>query len=67
MEKKRIDLSWEIEIGPGEKLMLSRELVDIVGPGRWLLTLSHLDEQQPGRIRDQRPFLQSYAPDDDAV
>lgn len=58
-------LRCEIELQPGETLRLPSSLVDRVGPGYWLLTITPLPAAatQPP-IRAHAAFLNSYAPDE---
>lgn len=64
MKDELVQLTYEIELQPGEALRLPEALVAAVGPGRWRLTL------QPVRLSPQRShatFLNSYAPEDEGL
>ena len=68
MSSKPINLEYQIEVEPGERLGLPKSLVDSVGPGRWLVTvqpLSHGDDGLP--IRNHQAFLNGYAPEDEGL
>jgi hypothetical protein len=62
-----MSLSCQIEIQPGEKLVLPPGLVDTVGPGKWIITIQSLDETAPPLIRTHNAFLAGYAPEDDGL
>ena len=53
-------LSYEVELGPGDRLTLTlpRPLADSVGPGRWLITVQPLLADSP--LRDHAALLRSY-------
>jgi hypothetical protein len=63
MKSQPVDLTYEVELGPGEKLSLPRPLVDSVGPGRWIITVQPL----PSGSRDHSAFLSSYGPEDEGL
>lgn len=67
MKQNLVNLVWEIEIGPDERLSFPQELIDIVSTGRWLVSISPADRGQPAPTRDHSAFLQSYSPEDDAL
>jgi hypothetical protein len=61
-------LSVAIELGPGEKLSLPSSVVDSVGPGHWLITISPLEEGGSNKLaRGHTAFLNSYAPEDEGL
>ena len=64
MKDELVQLTYEIELQPGEELHLPEALVAAIGPGRWRLTL------QPVRLpplRSHAAFLNSYAPEDEGL
>ena len=68
MQTNLLNLTYEVEIQPGEKLTLPQALIDSIGTGRWLITI------QPSAIataaltiRDHSAFLNSYAPEDEGL
>ncbi len=65
MKDQLLQLTYEIELGPGEKLTLPRSAEENVGAGRWLLTIQPLDRAIP--IRDHSAFLNGYAPTDEGL
>lgn len=65
MKDQLMELTYEVELGPGEKLSLPRSLVESIGPGRWIITVQPL----PASLldRDHAAFLRSYGPDDEGL
>ncbi len=63
VKNSSINLTYEIELEPGEKLTLPESLIAHVGAGRWLITIQLL----PAPIRSHSAFLNSYAPDDEGL
>ena len=65
MKDTLVKLTYEIELEPGEKLVLPPALADSIGAGRWLITVRPLRiPSSPSRPRTHRAFLSSYAPED---
>ena len=54
-------LCYEIELKPGEKLILPPGLAESVGPGRWLITVEPADDANRA-IRNHAAFLNGYGP-----
>jgi hypothetical protein len=68
MKSDLVNLIYEIELQPGEKLALPEALLDSVGAGRWLITVQPiLAEPLPPLIRSHSAFLNSYAPEDEGL
>ena len=68
MKSNLTNLTYEIELQPGEKLTLPESLVESVGAGRWLITIEPLATAPSATpIRDHRAFLNSYAPEDEGL
>jgi hypothetical protein len=65
MRVEAIELTFEVELGPGEQLTLPRSLVESVGPGRWVITLQSLPTGSP--TRDHAAFLRGYGPEDEGL
>jgi len=63
MKNSPVNLTYEIELEPGEKLTLPASLIDQVGVGRWLITIQPL----AAPIRSHSAFLSSYAPEDEGL
>jgi hypothetical protein len=62
-----LNLTYEIELGPGEKLSLPASLVESVGPGRWMITVEPLGEATATVVRRHDAFLNGYAPEDEGL
>ena len=65
MHHQPLELTYEIELNPGEKLILPAALVDSVGPGRWMITVQPLPPASA--LRDHSAFLRGYAPEDEGL
>jgi len=65
MKNDLINLTYEIDLQPGEKLALPEALVSVVGAGRWLVTVQPLDKPVP--VRNHNSFLNSYALEDEGL
>lgn len=64
MQSKLAEITYDVQLKPGESLTLPEGLVEIVGPGHWLVSIRPAD---PGAIRSHSAFLNSYAPDDEGL
>jgi len=60
------NLSYEIQLQPGEKLSLPPSLVESVGAGRWLITVQPVVENSTP-IRNHAAFLRGYAAEDEGL
>jgi hypothetical protein len=68
MQSNLVNLTYEIELEPGEKLVLPETLVDSIGAGRWIVTVRPFTlptSLQP--IRSHDAFLNSYTPEDEGL
>jgi hypothetical protein len=63
MRNSLVDLTYEIELEPGERLTLPESLIARVSTGRWLIRIYPL----PAPIRSHSAFLNSYAPEDEGL
>jgi hypothetical protein len=64
MKTNVVNLTYEIELQPGEELTLPESLVKSLGAGRWTITVRPLPAP---RVRDHNAFLDSYAPEDEGL
>jgi hypothetical protein len=64
-----LNLTYEIELKPGEKLTLPTSLINAVDAGRWLITIRpYATATVPAPpIRSHSAFLNSYAPEDEGL
>ena len=68
MKDRLIHLTYEIELGPGEKLTFPQAILANVGPGRWLVAIRPAVSPSPTLpVRDHRAFLGSYSPEDEGL
>jgi hypothetical protein len=59
-------LAYEIELQPGEKLILPPGLVECVGPGRWVVTVQPAGDATMS-VRNHAAFLNGYAAEDEGL
>lgn len=59
------ELTYEVDLKPGEKLSLPESLTNNLSPGRWVVSIRKL--QAPGIARIYDAFLNSYAPEDEGL
>ena len=68
MRSHLTQLTYEIELQPGEKLTLPEPLVASVSAGRWLITIQPFTANTNSTsIRNHSAFLNSYAPSDEGL
>ena len=68
MQTTLVDITYEIQIEPGEKLTLPQSLIDTLSPGRWMLMIRPLFTPVPQTaVRDHQAFLNSYTPEDEGL
>ena len=68
MQSNLVNLTYQIELGPGEKLKLPQTRVDTIGPGSWVITIRPTEPTHKTQsIRDHSAFLNSYAPEDEGL
>jgi len=68
MQSNLVNMTYEVELAPGEKLTLPQTLIDSIGAGRWIVTVQPLDASVSAiLVRDHTAFLNSYAPEDEGL
>jgi hypothetical protein len=68
MESKLLNLTYEIDLQPGEPFALPESLTQALGPGRWRITIQPLSPAAPVvPIRSHDAFMNSYAPEDEGL
>lgn len=74
MKSQPVTLTYEIELQPGELLILPPELTTMIGAGRWLVTIQpapNAASPQPmlsaQPTRNHTAFLNSYVPEDEGL
>lgn len=59
------NLTYEIELQPGETLTLPESLVAQIGAGSWIITIQPKSTTE--EIRNHQAFLNGYAPEDEGL
>jgi hypothetical protein len=68
MNSQLVNLSYTIELQSGEKLTLPDEIVNHIGAGQWLITITPVTNPIPSQaVRDHQAFLNGYAPEDEGL
>lgn len=69
MTSQPVNLTYEIELQPGELFALPSELTANIGAGRWLITIQPVStpSSPPLPTRSHSAFLNSYAPEDEGL
>jgi hypothetical protein len=67
MQSNLVNLTYEVNLAPGEKLSLPPTLVETIGAGRWLIIIRPSTLETTSLLRDHRAFLNSYAPEDEGL
>jgi hypothetical protein len=60
------ELAVTVELQPGEQLTLPPDLLEKVGPGRWIVTVRALGASHSA-VRRHDAFLHGYAPEDEGL
>ena len=68
MRSNLVNMTYEVELAPGEKLTLPQALIDSIGAGRWIVTVQPLGAPESTiPVRDHSAFLNSYALEDEGL
>jgi hypothetical protein len=68
MDTKLVNLTYEIKLQTGEKLILPDSITKAIGAGRWLITIAPVTDAKPERsIRSHDAFLNGYSPEDEGL
>jgi len=68
MKTEVVDLTYEVELQPGERLTLPVPLLDGLGAGRWMITIQPVSEVTASvPIRRHDAFLSGYAEEDEGL
>ena len=67
MKDSLVSLTVEIELQPDERITLPEKLANLVGPGRWLITVQPATDAASAPVRLHQAFLASYAPSDEGL
>ena len=67
MTTRLVNLTFEVELQPGEKFALPEEL-EHLGVGRWIITVQPASPQSSTNLLPNHDaFLDSYAPEDEGL
>jgi hypothetical protein len=62
------EITYDVQLGPGETLSLPSGETAAVGPGHWLVSVRPIDQELPApAVRDHSGFLNSYVPEDEGL
>jgi D-lyxose ketol-isomerase len=68
MKSQPVNLTYEIELQPGEHLTLPPEVTELIGAGRWLITIQPASVSSSSQsIRNHTAFLNSYILEDEGL
>ena len=68
MSSTSTEITYDVQLQPGEPLRLPADAARIVGPGHWLVSIRPADVEDRGELlRDHSAFLNSYAPEDEGL
>lgn len=68
MQSKLTEITYDVELQPGEALSLPKDAAEILGPGHWLVSIRPADQvAHNGPLRDHAAFLNSYVPEDEGL
>jgi hypothetical protein len=68
MESNLNEITYDIELQPGEALTLPKEAAQVVGPGHWIVSIRPASLDRPSEsVRRHTAFLSSYAPEDEGL
>jgi hypothetical protein len=68
MESKPSEITYDVQLLPGEVLSLPKEAAAIVGPGHWLVSIRPADDTSDRQfVRDHTAFLNSYSTEDEGL
>lgn len=65
MQSKLTEITYDVELRPGETLSLPKDIAEILGPGHWLVTIKPAHSSDS--IRDHSAFLNSYVQEDEGL
>ncbi len=64
MENQLLNLTYEVELQPGEKLSLPETITATLSPGRWRITIQPISGTP---VRSHQAFLNSYVAEDEGL
>jgi len=68
MKANLLNLTYEVELKAGERLVLPESLIVGIGEGRWVVTIQPVvPTEERYVIRDHSAFLNSYVAEDEGL
>ena len=68
MPTQSAEMTYDIQLKPGEAMTLPAEAAKILGPGHWLVSIRPIDAQPAiDGCRDHSAFLNSYSQEDEGL
>lgn len=68
MNEQLVDLTYTLELAAGERLTLPQDMIEKVGPGRWIVTVRQCTGPVASpSVRRHDAFLSGYAPADEGL
>lgn len=64
MKSQLLQIAFEVELQDGEKLVIPDSVVEVLGKGQWLITITPKSSTS-SRYHDA--FLNGYAPEDEGL
>ena len=60
------EITFSVDLAPGERLSLPQSIVETIGPGRWQIHISPAGNR-PDPTRGHGAFLNGYSPEDEGL
>lgn len=64
MNTRLTEITYDVQLAPGEMLSLPKEWGDILGPGHWVVSIRPAQEES---VQMHAAFLKSYSPEDEGL
>ena len=62
-----MEITYVVELKPGQPLSLPNEAAQIIGPGRWQISIRPFEPGTGEAVREHSAFLNSFAPEDEGL
>jgi hypothetical protein len=68
MSSNLTEITYNVQLQPGEALTLPKDAANIVGPGRWVVSIRPASvDSHSNPLRGHSAFLNSYTPEDEGL
>jgi hypothetical protein len=67
MTERLLNLTYEVELKPGEKFVLPEGMAEQLGPGKWIVRISPATLVKSSLTHGYEAFLRSYGPEDEGL